>query len=191
MYVDRRFTIYFPKLLISVYFITLFGFLLCLLISKIIVIFVPYIKELFPMTFGSLALLTRKDLLLLVIISNRSPLTTIAALPLSTDRILGELEMTIGSWTIGSWPFLSGLPSIACTSWFLSLSSHQAAGLPSLCFQVSIYIILLSLLHENLLLLFIRVEMNHNLFKFNPFPRSFLVCFFHSYNHCTFLRGTK
>jgi len=186
MYVDRRFTIYFPKLLISVYFITLFGFLLCLLISKIIVIFVPYIKELFPMTFGSLALLTRKDLLLLVIISNRSPLTTIAALPLSTDRILGELEMTIGSW-----PFLSGLPSIACTSWFLSLSSHQAAGLPSLCFQVSIYIILLSLLHENLLLLFIRVEMNHNLFKFNPFPRSFLVCFFHSYNHCTFLRGTK
>ena len=135
MYVDRRFTIYFPKLLISVYFITLFGFLLCLLISKIIVIFVPYIKELFPMTFGSLALLTRKDLLLLVIISNRSPLTTIAALPLSTDRILGELEMTIGSW-----PFLSGLPSIACTSWFLSLSSQQAAGPPSLCFQVSIYI---------------------------------------------------
>jgi hypothetical protein len=135
MSVDRRFNIYFPKLLISVYFITLFGFLLCLLISKIIVIFVPYIKELSPMTYGSLAVLTREDLLLLVIVSNRSPLTTIAALPLSTDRILGELEMTIGSW-----PFLTGLPSIAFTPWFLSLSSHQAAGLPSLCFQVSIYI---------------------------------------------------
>jgi hypothetical protein len=134
MSVDRRFNIYFPKLLISVYFITLFGFLLCLLISKIIVIFVPYIKELSPMTYGSLAVLTREDLLLLVIVSNRSPLTTIAALPLSTDRILGELEMTFGSW-----PFLSGLPSIACTSWFLYLSSHRAACLPSLCFQVSIY----------------------------------------------------
>ena len=47
------------------------------------------------MTLGSLALLTREDLLLLVIVSNRSPLTTIAALPLSTDRILGELEMTM------------------------------------------------------------------------------------------------
>ena len=121
------------------------------------------------MTFGSLALLTREDLLLLVIVSNRSPLTTIAALPLSTDRILGELEMTIGSW-----PFLSGLPSIACKSWFLSLSLLQAASLPSLCFHVSIYInfkfFLKILLHENLLYLFIRVEMNHNLLKFNPFP---------------------
>jgi len=120
--------------IIPVLYYTVGVFCCVLLIPKIIVIFVPYIKELFPMTFGSLAVLTREDLLLLVIVSNRSPLTTIAALPLSTDRILGELEMTFGSW-----PFLSGLPSIACTSWFLYLSSHRAACLPSLCFQVSIY----------------------------------------------------
>jgi hypothetical protein len=135
MHVNRPFNIYFSKLLFFVYFITLFGFFVVFTHIQTIYIFVPYIKELFPMTFGSLALLTREDLLLLVIVPNRSPLTTIAALPLSTDRILGELEMTIGSW-----PFLTGLPSIACTPWFLSLSSPQAAGLPSLCFQVSIYI---------------------------------------------------